>query len=39
MRILEGEKDVEFTSIHVESDDDLWYLHNIIDRIAKRVST
>ena len=23
MRILEGEKDVEFTGIHAESDDDL----------------
>ncbi len=40
MRILEGEKDVGFTSIHVESDDDLWYLHNIIslgDRVKMTV--
>ena len=40
MRILEGEKDVEFTSLHVESDDDLWYLHNIIspgDRVKMTV--
>lgn len=29
MRILEGD-DTEFTTIHIESDDDLWYLRNII---------
>lgn len=30
MKVLEAEKDSEFTSLHVETDDDLWYLHNII---------
>lgn len=30
MRILENEKETEFTTIHVDSDDDLWYLRNII---------
>ncbi len=30
MRLLENEKEPEFTTIHVDSDDDLWYLRNII---------
>lgn len=30
MKILEGEGELDFITLHVESDDDLWYLHNII---------
>ncbi len=40
MRILEAEKEPDFISLHVESDDDLWYLHNIIspnDRVKMTV--
>lgn len=40
MRVLENEKDSEFISIHVDSDDDLWYFRNIIspgDRVKMTV--
>lgn len=40
MRIIENEKDPEYTSIHVDSDDDLWYFRNIIspgDRVRMTV--
>lgn len=40
MRILEGDKEPDFISLHVEADDDLWYLHNIIspgDRVKMTV--
>lgn len=40
MRILETEQDKEFTTIHVDSDDDLWYLRNIVslgDRVRMTV--
>lgn len=40
MRIVENDKDPEYTSIHVESDDDLWYFRNIIspgDRVKMTV--
>lgn len=30
MRILENDKETEFTTLHVDSDDDLWYLRNLI---------
>ncbi len=30
MRLLENDKEPDFTTIHVDSDDDLWYLRNII---------
>lgn len=30
MRIIEDDKDPEFTPIHIDSDDDLWYIRNII---------
>ncbi len=40
MKVLEGEKDPEFIILHIEADDDLWYLHNIIspgDRLKMTV--
>lgn len=40
MRILENDREPEFTTIHVDSDDDLWYLRNIIsmgDRVKMSV--
>lgn len=40
MRILESENELDFISLHAESDDDLWYLHNIIspgDRVKMTV--
>lgn len=40
MRIIDTEQENEFTSIHVDSDDDLWYLRNIIapgDRVRMTV--
>lgn len=30
MRILENDQEPDFTTIHVDSDDDLWYLRNIV---------
>ncbi|MCL6090926.1 MAG: mRNA surveillance protein pelota [Candidatus Thermoplasmatota archaeon] len=30
MRLLDNSSDSEFLSIHIDSDDDLWYLRNII---------